>query len=818
MSRSTESSGAHFLSRRMAVVHDVLGDLKYAVRAMRHRRGSTLLALLSMAIAIGANTAVYSVIDAVLLRPLPYHEADRIVALLTSFRATGEIYSPTVTIANFRDWRDQSTLFAAMSTYRGAETPVSAGAAAEYARTATVDARFFEVLAVRPVIGRTFANAEMTPGSRAALISHDYWRTRFGGDSRVLERTVRVGAEPWPIIGVLPPGFHFPSGTDLWFPQTSQSTSRTGHNFLAVGRLKTGVPLAQAQLELAAIAARLEQQYPQSNKDRGVAVRRLQDELVGDARLTLYLLWGVVGVVLLIACANTAMLLIGHATTRTREMGVRAAMGAGRLRIIRQLICESVALALMAGVIGVALAYWGVRALVALSPPEVVSLADASIDGRVLAFTLLVSTATGVVFGLVPALDASKVDLTDAVKGGGTRATIGGRMTRTRAVLVVAEVAMAVVLLTGAGLLVKSLVALQHVSLGFQPSNVLVMKATGVRSVRDNNLFFTNVFSRIAALPEVVAVGATSTPPGDLANAGSGSYFVDRVPAQRDRTTEPQALFTVVAPGSFAALGIPLKRGRDIGDGDTFDRPLVAVVNETLARKAFPGQDPIGRQIVCTFDRQDAMTIVGVVGDVRQRNPATDAAAECYMPYRQHTYNNRTLAVVMRTTGDPTALAATVRRVTAEVSPDVPVAFTTMDAIVSERVAGRRFQAVLFGTFAALALGLAVAGVYAVMAFAGTQRSKEIALRMALGANAPAMLRMVLKQGLALTAVGLTLGLAGAIAATQLLASVLFEVRPVDPPVYVGVALLLAVVTLLAGYLPARRAAATDPANVLKAE
>jgi putative ABC transport system permease protein len=799
-------------------ISDFFGDLRYAARALRRSPGFALLAIAVMGLGIGANTAVFSVVNAVILKPLPYPGADRIVTLSTSVSGAAQL-NPLVTIANYRDWRDQNSSFEAMASYRGGEFPVTTGDTAEYGRAATVDSQFFRVFAVEPVIGRTFSPEEVVPGSDrpVALISHAYWQSRFGGNPGILQRTIRVGNASRSIVGVMPPGFQFPNKTDIWAPQTTRSTSRTSHNLFAVGRLKPTVSLEQAQAELNAIAAGLEQQYPESNKGRGVAATPLQDVLVGNVRLTLYLLWGVVGMVLLIACANTATLLLGKATTRTREVAVRAALGASRRRIIRQLITESLLLALVAGAFGMLLASWGAEALVALAPFDVVRSAGVDIDAGVLALTLGVSLATSLLFGLVPALHASRVDLTDAVKQGG-RSVMGGRMIRTRGVLVVSEIALAVVLLTGAGLLIKSLLALHNADLGYQPQNVLVMKATGVRALQENTAFFREVMSRIAALPGVAAVGATSIPPGDFSNAGDGAYFIDRRPEQRDRAREPQALYTIVAPGTFAALGIPLKSGRDFNEGDTRDRPMVAIVNEALVRRSFGSENPIGRTIFCSFDSPAGMTIVGVVGDTRQRNPGREPMPDCIMPYGQHSYNNATLNVVIRTAGDPTAMAGTLRRVAAEVSPEVPVSFTTMEAAVSKSVEDPRFRALLFAVFAGLAVCLAMAGVYGVMAFAVQQRSKEIGLRMALGASRGSVLRLILRQGLVLAAVGLALGLAGAVAATRLLATMLFDVKPVDAQVYLGVVVLLSAVTLVAGYLPARRAAIVDPVEVLKAE
>jgi predicted permease len=754
----------------------------------------------------------------VLLKSLPYPDADRIVAVRTASLKTGEI-NRLVALANFWDWRAQSSSFEAMATYRGGEAPVTPGDTAEFARQAIVDVQFFRVFRTAPAIGRTFGPEDVKPDSSqpVAVISHAYWQSRYGGDRAILQRTIRVGAGLRQIVGVMPPGFQFPNRTDVWTPQLNRTASRTSHNVLAVGRLQPGVARESADAELNAIAARLAQQYPDSNEGRGVSLALLQDQLVGDVRLMLYLLWGAVGLVLLIACANTATLLLANATARTREIAVRAALGASRRRIIRQLVTESLLLAIVAGTTGIALAYWGLQVLVALTPADVVRLTATGIDGGVLGFTLAVSVLTSLLFGLVPALHASRIDLADAVKNG-ARVSGGGGAIRTRAVLVVAEIALAVVLLTGAGLFVRSLVALQNVELGFDPGNVLVMKATGVRSLAENNAFFAQLLPRVAALPGVRAVGATSVPPGDLALSGDGAYYIDRVPEVRDRDREPHALFTIVTPGAFAALGIPLTRGRDFDEGDTDDRPLVAIVNEALVRKSLGGEDPIGRTIFCSWDRRGAMTIVGVVGDARQRNPGLEPMPDCYMPYRQHGYNGNTLNVVARTDGDPMALAPAVRRVAAEIARDVPVSFTTMEATMAKRMEEPRFRALLFVVLAVIAGCLAMAGVYGVVAHAAEQRSKEICLRIALGANRAAVLKMMLGQGVMLATAGTALGLTGALGATRFLETMLFEVKPLDPAVYMAVVVLLGVVTIFASYLPARRAAVLNPLELLKTD
>ncbi|MGH9673891.1 MAG: ADOP family duplicated permease [Bryobacteraceae bacterium] len=810
--------------RRVNYIDDLLRDLWYAGRNLRRSPGFATLAVLIMALGIGANTAVFSVVTTVLLKPLSYRDPDRIVTLsdFSETREASTALSKQVSIPDFQDWHDQNSSFEAMAYYASREAAVMQGSTAEYARVTRVSPEFFRVFAIEPIVGRFFTAEEMKPGSGGALmISYAYWQSRFDGDPRALGQTVRIFG-PRPIVGVLPPGFRFPNQTDLWVPAIGGRTPehRSAQNYLAVARLKPGVSLEQAQTEMAVIAKRLSQQYPASNKGRSVAVTRMRDEMVGDVRLTLYLLLGAVSVVLLIACANTATLLLGKATARTREVAVRAALGASRQRIVRQLITEGLLLAFVAGASGLLLAYWGSKALVAMAPADLPRLDETRIDRWVLAFTLGISMITSLLFGLVPALYASRVDLSDALKQGATRLVGGGGMVRMRGVLVVAEIALAVVLVSGAGLLIKSFVALQNVALGFRPENVLVMRATvpappsvGIARARQ---FFNDMLSQVARLPGVLAAGATMAPPGYVDS--TGAYHIDQLPAQPDWTRAPSVVLSIVAPGTFEALGIPLKSGRDFSDGDTLDRPFVAVVNEALVRRSFPNQNPIGRTIFCPFDSLKGMTIIGVAGDVRQRGPEREPMPECYMTYGQHAFNGATLSIVARTSGDPNALAETLRRVARERSPDVPMNFTTMEAILSENVAAPRFRTLLFAVFAGLAVCLAMAGVYGVMAYAVGQRSSEVGLRIALGASAGSVLRLVLGQGLALAGLGLAIGLAAAVTGTRLLTTMLFRVQPNDPVVYLAVAVLLGVVALVASYVPARRASKIDPLTALRQE
>jgi putative ABC transport system permease protein len=786
-------------------------DFKFALRSLRRSPGFTLLAVLVMALGIGANTAVFSVVNAVLLRPLGYRDAERIVVLTSTWKKAAHSSSilKQVSGPDVEDWHDQSTAFAAMAYFETLQASVLAGQAAQYAQITRVTGEFFQVFGTAPAVGRAFS------ADGAVLISHAYWRSQFGEGPGAIGQTVRMFEKTFTIAGVMPAGFTYPGHTDVWLPIEGPAQYRSGLNYECVARLKPGVSVEQAQAQMTPIATRLEQQYPNTNEGRGVAVTRLQDELTGNIRVTLYLLLGAVGVVLLIACANVATLLLAKATGRAREIAIRAAVGATRGRILRQLIAESLVLSGIAGAVGLGLAMWGSQALVALAPAGVPRLDETGTDVGVLAFNLAMAVAASLLFGLVPALHASRVDLNQALRRG--RAGAVGNLRSTRSVLVIAEIAMSVVLLAAAGLLIKSFEALRRVKLGFKPENVLVMKTTvpasGEAAARRANRFFKGLLADAATLPGVTASGATMSPPGHIETLVA--YWIDQLPKQLDMHGTP-VVASIVAPGTFAALGIPLKRGRDFNDADVAGAPFTAVVNEAVVRKSFPGQDPIGRTIFCPSDSLEGMKIVGVVGDVRQDGPAHAPLPECFMPYQQHRYNGTTLSVVLRTAGDPRALMDPLRKMVRERSPEVSVDFTTMEASLAGNIAPDWFRTLLLGIFAGLAVCLAMAGVYGVMAYLAGQRTSEIGLRMALGATRGDVLRLMLRQGMTLAAIGLVLGLAGAIAASRLLTSLLFEVKPGDPETYAAVAAVVAAVSLAASFLPARSAANVDPLVALR--
>ena len=796
-------------ARHLNLGEDLVRDFRYTLRNLRRNPRFAALAVFVMALGIGANTAVFSAVNAVLLKPLPYPDSGRIVALLGTDSGTGGLVDQVARL-DVDDWSAQSRSFASIAYYVGFETSVAARDHAEYAQAAAVSPDFFRVFGVEPALGRFGTETEL-------MISHSYWQSHFGEDRDVLGKAIRMLGRNFTITGVLPRGFEYPGKTEIWLPlgPRSPKETRESMNYLALGRLKPDVSVEQAQAEMTAIMQRLEREYPDSNQGRGVSVTRLQDEMVGDFRGTLYLIWGGVGLVLLVACSNTAMLQLGKATARTREVAVRAALGGSRQRIMRQLITESATLALLAGAVGLLFAYGGIRALRVMAPADLPRLAEAEMDMQVLAFTLSISLLTSLLFGLVPALYARTVDLNKALRQNGTRSVVGGGVAGLRGALVVAEIAVAVMLVAGAVLLTRSYSALQNVPLGYHPEDVLVIKTTVPLTAEGTPArFFRDLLPQIAAIPGVSAAGATMAPPGNLSSGSYGAYFVDHMLREQMNFAHKN----VIAPRTFTALGIPLTRGRDFSDSDVEGAQPVAIVNEALVRLSFRGEDPLGRTIYCPFDNSDPLRIVGVVGDVRQRGPDREAQPECYLNFRQHTFNGNTLYLMVRTSADPVGISETIRQMALKLSPEVPMKFTSMEATLAGNVAAPRFRTVLFGLFAALALFLAIAGVYGVMAFAVGQRSSEIGLRMALGASEGTVLEMILRQGLLLVGIGLAIGLGGAFTASRLMDAMLFQVKSNDPLVYITVAVLLAIVTLTASYIPARRAARIDPLTALRQE
>jgi len=809
----------------------LLQDVRYAWRSMRRQPAFVALAVGTLALGIGANAAIFSVVNAVLLRPLRYQQPERIVAINNLWRKS--TVSSSISAPDFHDWHDTASSFAAMAYYAGGETSVSVSGAADYGTVIRVTPGFFTVFGAGPSMGRLFESADETPGSPfTAIISHDFWMRRFGGRPDAIGSTASFGERTFTIVGVMPPGFRFPTRTDLWYPAWVQpeTTSRGAHNFRVVARLKDDVALTQAQAEMTALAARLEQAYPATKREKGVVIVPLQEQLVGDTRPTLNLLAGAVGLVLLIACANVANLLLARATARRSELGVRAALGASRGRLVAQLVTESALLALTAGALGLVLARWSMAAVVAAAPSGLPRLGEVGIDGRVLLFALAVSIASSLVFGVMPALQASRVDLNQSLRQGGRGGALGGGGARLRSVLVVAEIALAVALVVGASLLVRSFIALGHVSLGFSADHLLVLETSVPTRIDLRNIagaqrataFYAGVLTRMASVPGVTSVAGIRGLPaarGRFGHESNGGYWLE---GGQDPSVAgvrlPQAAFTVITPDYFKTMQIPLRRGRDFSMRDRYDAPLVVIVNEALARQAFGDADPIGRNLACGMDSPKFMTIIGVVGDVRSSDPSKQPGPEIYLPFEQHPVTATSLALVARTATEPMNVANTFREIIRSVNGDVPVRTSTMNDALSISVATPRFRTLLIGVFAFFALALAIAGVYGVMAYAVSRRTSEIGVRMAMGAASTDILRLVMAQGLRLALTGIAIGCALAYALAQLLRGMLFAVAPADPVVFVAVPLALLATVAAATAVPALRAARVDPMEALRAE
>ncbi len=799
-------------------------DLRYTVRNLRRQPGFACTAILTLALGIGLTSAIFSVVNAVVLRPLPFRDADRVVSVQNYYVTAGR-RGLTVSAPDFADWRDQSRSFEHLAYYAGGETSVSVGGTAEYASAFVVTPGFFDTLGVEARLGRLpDANTWRAGGPLAVVVTDGFWRRRLGGDEGAIGASVKFNERIYEVVGVLPPGVRIPARADIYYPSwvVPETPSRSAHNYRVIGRLAPGVSIAQANDEMTAIARRLEQQHPASNGGKLAVVVPLQEQVVGDARSTLQVLLAAVGLVLLIACANVANLLLARATLRGQEMVVRSAIGAGRGRLVRQLLTESLVLALAAGAVGALLGAIGLPVLLAAAPVDLPRLDEVRLDRAALMCAFGLSALSSLIFGLAPALQTSRAGLAEGLRSGGKGSTLAAHGTGPLRIFVIAEVALAVVLVFGASLLGRSFAALASVDMGFDTEQLLVMRTTvpvaGRADAPRATAFYRDVLPELRRVPGAVSVaGVTSLPTAVRSNGG---YWIEGGPGPEELgIRSPQAIFTVVTPDYFRTLGIPLRSGRDFTDADQQHGPLVAIVNQALANEAFPGEDPIGRRLRTGLDIPDFMTIVGVVGDVRTWGPARPAQAEIYMPYEQHPGPATSLVLVARTSGgDPLRLADAMRQTIRLRNPDVPVRAETMETTMELASATPRFRAYLVGLFATVALFLALVGVYGVMACIVSYRVPEIGLRVALGARPQDVLRLILGQGGRLGAIGLVLGLVLALAGSRALDGLLFGVTASDPVVLglvvIGVSLTLAV----ACYLPGRRAVAVDPMQALRAD
>ncbi|HEU0174139.1 MAG TPA: ABC transporter permease [Blastocatellia bacterium] len=798
-------------------------DLRYAARMLIKTPGLTLIAVVTLALGIGANTAVFSVINTVLLGSLPYKDADRLVVVWDKLFSKG-VDELELSPNDFFALRDRNTVFEQIGAVEKTNLNNLTGDGEPLqveAKLAT--ANLFPLLGVTPLLGRTFTPEEDRTYARVAVLGYKLWRSRFAGDQGIIGRNVTINDHTYTVIGVMPAEFEYPpSGSnqlpgEIWFPRALETdgAKRDSHSLLTVARLKPGVRIAQARVELENIARQREHES-RINTDKGVRLVRLQEQIGRKLRASLLILAGAVGFVLLIACANVANLLLSLAVGRASEIAIRLALGASRWRIARQLLTESLLLSLFGGAVGLLLAAWmeqGIRLLGATQIPHVERLA---IDGRVLGFTLLVTILTGIVFGLAPALQASRPDVNETLKDSG-RGAKGASHQRLRNGLVVAEVALSLALLIGAGLLIKSFWRLQQVEPGFDARNVLSLDFTPSRAKHPSEslaVFYQQLLERIQTLPGVQAAALVNNLPLS-GRRGIEVYKIEGRPEPKSMADAVVADYQVISPGYFQLLGIPLLRGRAIAESDGAGTPGVILINQAFAERYWPGEDPLGRRLLIDFN-QRWVTVVGIVGNVKQSGLPYEAAPHVYVSYKQMP-GSRSLLV--RTTGDPLNFVGMVRSQIQAIDRDLPIYnIHTLEDLLAESVAQQRLNLLLLCVFAAVALALTMVGIYGVTSYAVAQRMHEIGIRMALGAQAGDVLRLVLWQGMKLAGFGIALGLAGALALTRWMAALLFEVKATDPLTFVGVAALLAGVALLACFVPAQLATKVDPMIALRCE
>jgi len=808
----------------------LLQDLHYGLRMLAKSPGFTAVAIIALTLGIGANSAIFSVVNSVLLRSLPYQNADQLVMIWGKLPGHG-VDQMGASAPEFMDYREQTQAFEHIAAYYSTSFNLTGGAEPERITATLVSASLFPALGVRPALGRDFLPEEDQHGrGQVAILSHGLWQRRFGSDPAIIGQALTLNGQPYAVIGIMPAGFQFLNPeTELWVPvaftphQLSED-ERGSHWLNVLARLKPGVTLQQARTEMDAIARRIQQQHRKNYSDEsgwGVIVEPLHETVVGNVRSSLLILLGVVGFVLLIACANVANLLLARASVRQKEIAIRAALGANRFRLIRQMLTESILLSLIGASLGILLTLWANDLLVALKPQNLPRLAEVGIDSRVLWFTFAVSLLTGALFGLAPALQTSKPNLNESLKEGGRTTGSVGRH-RLRSILVISEVALALVLLIGAGLMIKSLYRLQQFSPGFNPANVLTMRLSLPQSKysqpHHQRAFFESLLKRVETLPGVQSASAVNSLP--LSRTGNRRNF--SIEGRGDMKLNVE--FRMASPDYFRSMGIPLMKGRFFTERDREGAPGVVIVNESLARIFFPEEDPLGKRIKVGSLRGPFpwLSIVGVVGDVKHDGLDAEAPPEMYVSYLQPLLQNfgiPPMFLVVRSADDPLNLIAAVQSEVLALDKNQPVyRVATMDQLVSSSMAERRFQMILFGIFAAIALLLAAIGIYGVISTTVAQRTHEIGIRVALGARSSDVMRLVVGQGMALALIGVAAGLAGALALTRLMSMLLFGVSTTDPATYASIAMLLMIVALLACYIPARRATKVDPMVALRYE
>jgi putative ABC transport system permease protein len=807
-------------------------DLRYGLRMLVKNPGFTLVAVITMALGIGANTALFSVVNGVLLKSLPFKDPNRLVFV----QATNVKFPPPgigVSTLNFRDLKDQTQSFETLSARQGFTVNLTSKDQPEKIQGEKVTADLFDTMGIAPLAGRTFTPQEDQPGGTPViLLSQGLWQRRFGGDPNIIGQTISINSQETTVIGIMPNDYR--PKIEFWMPLaiSYENADRSLHNVQIIGRLAPGVTIQQAQTEVSAIAGRLAEQFPEHNHGWDMGLVAYQDFVTVNIRWALMTLLGAVGCVLLIACANVANLLLARAASREKEIAIRLAMGASRGRLIRQVLTESVLISLIGGGAGVLIALWSTQALVSINPQGIPRAGEIGLDGRVLVFALLASVAAGILFGLVPAWQSSKPNVNETLKESGRSSSTNVRGHRLRSVLVVVQIAFAFVLLVCAGLLIRSFSQLQNVNTGFNQQRLLTMQVTLPPSqyAHDDNIlsFYREAMQRLSGLPGVVSAGGISHVP----LAGGGPQFIFAVEGRPlpQPAEAPLSSYRIVTPNYLETMNIPLIKGRSLTEADNETALQVVVVNQNMADTMWPGEDPLGKRLTVGVplpgDHIDWVTVVGVVGNVKHTSLSGETGMQMYQTMAQTPFlgipqlpMGRTMNFVLRTQIEPTAMAESARGVIAGLNPTLPVSnMKTMDTIISESVASSRFNTSLFGLFAAIALSLTIVGIFGVMNYAVTQRTQEIGIRMALGAQPGQVRSMILRQGMMLSGIGLVIGLGGCFIATPWLASLLFGVKAIDPLTLGAVALVLAGVALLTCYIPARRATKVDPIIALRYE
>jgi putative ABC transport system permease protein len=810
-------------------------DVLYATRMLLKKPAFTSIAILTLALGIGANTAIFSVVNAVLLRPLPYKEPQKLVMIWGNLHREG-LEQVNASTPEFIDYKEQSKSFEQIAAYEWHGFNLTGGDQPHRVVGARVTASLFPLLGIQPALGRTFSDEEDRPGyEQVAVISHRLWQQRFGSDANITEKPIQLNGKSFTVVGVMPAGFDYPfNNIDVWRPMAFtddevKEGERGSHGLDVIARLKQGVTIEQAQAEMNSIAQRIAEQHQDSYpKGFGINLISRHEQTVGKIRPALLVLLGAVSFVLLITCANVANLLLARAATRRREIAIRAALGASRWRLIQQLLTESVLLAVAGGALGLLFAVWGIDALIALAPGDIPRLKEIGIDSSVLGFTLFISVATGLLFGLAPALQSSRLNLNESLKEGGKSSSVGVRGGKLRGLLVISEVALALTLLIGAGLMIKSFFNLNQVNTGFDAENALsariVLTPEKYVEPEQKRAFFNQLIERVESLPGIQSVSVVSALPlGDITNDRSfiieGREGMQGLPGDAQPTSD----YVVISANYFQTMGIPILRGRQLNELDNKE-PAAAVVNETFVRKFFSNQEPLGKRIKLGGLQSPFawLSIVGVVGDVRHRGPDKEVKPEMYVPYLQPrlpSYPVGAMFLVVRAADNPTHLIASVRDEVQAIDKDQPLAnIETMSQRLSESVSERRFNMLLLGIFASVALTIAAIGLYGVMSYFVTERTHEIGIRMALGAQPHEVLRLVLGQGAKLVLIGVATGVMSSLLLTRLMASLLFGVSATDAITFTIISLFLTGVALGACFVPARRATKVDPMIALRYE